>query len=319
MKKYIFEILAGACSVLALQSCQKDLQDELNDGKWNHERQVIDITFENQVGKATIETVDAVSGDIDIAINVNAVPDLSQIKLAALQLSYQATSDIKPGDALNFENPERSASITVTATTGETRKYTIRASEFSETLEGVYDVEDLWLYGGTGATYGGSAVMKFTAKSWCWNKTDGPAAENDNVLTFVMTGVTDDGNTYGTCVNDPGPDGKYSDFIYVGNNPEGNGNVDLNHFYRQIPVGESNWSRDYAAGTVTFTDKNGRKTTGAFVDAGTEDLGDGKSFTVENNAFSFVLSGTDDWTNIYSDYDKFVKKPRKYWVTVKKR
>lgn len=48
MKKYIFEILAGACSVLALQSCQKDLQDELNDGKWNHERQVIDITFENQ-------------------------------------------------------------------------------------------------------------------------------------------------------------------------------------------------------------------------------------------------------------------------------
>ena len=82
----------------------------------------------------------------------------------------------------------------------------------------------------------------------------------------------------------------------------------MKKFYRQIPEGESTWVRDYAANTITFTDKEGRKTTGSLVAAGTEDTGNGLSMTIERNAFAFNLSGTDDWTNIYSDYDKFVKK-----------
>ena len=95
--------------------------------------------------------------------------------------------------------------------------------------------------------------------------------------------------------------------------------IDLKKFYRQIPEGESTWVRDYAANTITFTDKEGRKTTGSLVAAGTEDLGNGLSMTIDRNAFAFNLSGTDDWTNIYSDYDKFVKKVRRYWISVSKR
>ncbi len=33
----------------------------------------------------------------------------------------------------------------------------------------------------------------------------------------------------------------------------------------------------------------------------------------------FVFPDLDDWTNIYSDYDKFVKKVRRYWISVSKR
>lgn len=91
-----------ACIVLTQQACVKDLQDDINDGGWNHERTILDIQFENQMGTALIETVDAATGDINLAINVDAVPDLSNIRLKKLQLSYQAEASLEVGDALNF-------------------------------------------------------------------------------------------------------------------------------------------------------------------------------------------------------------------------
>lgn len=319
MKHKIIKILAIFCVAVCTQSCVKDLQEEINEGKWNHERQVVDIKFENQVGLATIEAVDNISGNIDIAINVDAVPDLSNIRLLSLQLSYQAESSIKVGESLNFENADRSAKIIVTAKTGESREYTIRVSEFKEEITGQWTIQSLTVWGGTGPEYGGGAVMPLTDKPWCWNEGTGPDAELDNTLTFTLDGVTDDGNTYGKCVNDAGADGKYFDAIYVGNNPETGENVDVKHFYRQVPEGESIWKRDYSAGTISFTDASGNVTTGSFAGAGTEDLGWDKTFTVTDNALAFSLNGTDDWTNIYQDYDKFVKKARKFWVSMKKK
>lgn len=319
MKSIILKIFTLGCLVTVAQSCVKDLQDDINEGNWNHERQIVDIKFENQVGIATIESTDAASGIIDIAINVDAVPDLSNIKLALLQLSYQARSSLKVGEALNFENADRIAKMTVTAMTGETREYTIRVSEFKEEIVGRWTVQALTIWGGTGPEYGGGAVMALADKPWCWNEGTGPVAECDNTLSFTLEGVTDDGNTFGKCVNDAGADGKYFDAVYVGNNPETGEIVDVSHFYRQVPEGESSWRRDYSAGTITFTDAEGKVTTGSFVGAGTEDLGWGKSFTVTDHALAFSLNGTDDWTNIYQDYDKFVKKARKFWVTIKKQ
>ncbi len=315
----IYKILALACAAAGFQSCEKDLQDEINDGKWNHERQVIDIKFENQIGVAEIEAVDATTGLIELSINVNAVPDLSNIKITNLQLSYQANSSVGIGDVLNFENPERTATLSVNSATGEYRDYTIHVSEFTESVEGKWAIQSLKIYGGTGPEYGGGAVMAFTDKPWCWKENEGPACEIDNVLTFTMTGVSDNGNTNGICINEASADGKYADFTYIGNNPENPGQaVNLDHFYRQIPIGESKWERDYAENTITFTDKDGNVTVGRLENAGTEDLGYDKSFTITDNAFTFTLNGTDDWTNIYQDYDKFVKKPRKYWISVKK-
>jgi hypothetical protein len=222
------------------------------------------------------------------------------------------------GDALDFSNGQ--ASFTVTSTLGETRTYTIHVSEFTESLLGTYQVNALTVYGGTGPEWGGGAVMQLADKPWCWSDTYGPDAECDNTLTFTLTGVTEDGSTTGTCINNAGDDGKYADFIFQGsmNKEEEGVDIDLKKFYRQIPEGESTWIRNYSEGTVTFISKDGRTTVGQFVEAGTIDVGYDKSFTVDNQAFQFSLNGTDDWTNIYSDYDKFVKKPRILWVSVTK-
>lgn len=320
----IVKYILIAFVAFAQQSCVKDPQSDLNDGGWNHERSIVDIKFENQVGKAVIENTDSSTGEITLAINVAAVPDLSNIKLSKLQTSYQAISSLAVGESLNFENDTKTASLTVTATTGETREYTIHVTEFIESLVGTWDINKLVLYGGTGPEWGGGAVLELANKSWCWSGTYGPQVECDNSLTFTMTEITDDGNTKGTCVNDAGADGKYADFIYVGENKENPGEtIDLKKFYRQIPEGESTWERNYSAKTITFTDANGKKTVGSLENAGEEVLfkNDEREikYTIENNAFAFNLNGTDCWDFPFTDYDKFAKKARRYWICVTKR
>nr|WP_315142084.1 hypothetical protein [uncultured Flavobacterium sp.] len=312
MKKIIYALLA--VMVITQSGCQKDPLEDIVEGNWNNERNILSIKFENQVGNAEVVRIDNETGIINLAINVDAVPNLSNIVLKEMVLSYGAKATVKEGESVNFENAENSAVITVTSPTGKTRDYKVVASSFRESLVGTYDIDNLVIYGGTGPEYGGGAVLALTSKPWIWPANDGPEKELDNTLVFKMTGITEAGNTYGTVTNNAGTDGKYANFLYVGT-PQ----TDVNNFYRKIPVGEGTWSRDYTAGTVTFTFADGTTSTGTFEGAGTEALGNGKTKTIANNAFAFNLNGTDAWDKIYSDYDKFVKKPRRYWIEVTKQ
>ncbi len=317
MKFYQYILIA--ITVFGIQSCVKDPLEEITKGGWNHERTVINLMFENQVGKAIIENTDATTGVITLAINVSVIPDLTNVKLTQLELSFQAKSTLEIGQTMNFQNDTKSGMITITSETGQKRDYSIHVTEFSETILGVWDIKALTVFGGTGPEYGGGAVLQLGDKPLSWSSIYGPNTELDNTLTFTLDSISETGNTYGKVMNNSGVDGKCADFIFSGDNPENPlKTVDVTKFYRQIPKGTGHWMRDYAKGTVVFTDSIGKITTGTLINAGTEDLGNSLKMIVTDNAFAFVLSGTDDWTNIYKDYDKFVKKPRKYWISVKK-
>ncbi|MCM4157799.1 hypothetical protein [Gramella sp. AN32] len=307
--KFLILILIGIISY----SCQDDPWEDIESGDWNNERSIISIKFQNQVGQPVIERINEETGQIELSINGDAVEDLSSINLTELVLSYGATSNIKEGESLNFENSDNTAVLTVTSQNGKKRDYTIKVNSFSETILGRYEIDKLVLYGGTGPEYGGGAVLDLTSKPWIWPETQGPQAELDNYLVFELGGITAEGNTYGTVTNYAGPDETYADFQFV-LDPV----TDVNNFYRKIPKGEAEWMRDYNTGTITFTFTDGRTTTGTIESAGTVDLGNGLSKTIENMAFVFNLNGTDDWDNIYSDFDKFVKRPRRYWIEVTK-
>lgn len=263
-----------------------------------------------QVGPAVVNQD---SSKVYVQVLMEPNTDLSKVA-PVIQASYRSQVSPASGQVVNFAANNNKYSYTITSEAGSTRKWTIQLVPFTESLPGTYKVTGLVLYGGTGPEYGGAAVLNLTDKSWVWPATGGPAAELDNTLTFVMTGVTASGHTYGTVTNNAGPDGLYADFKYV-LNPA----TDVNKFYRKIPKGEGKWERDYTAKTITFTFADGSTTTGTFDSPGTIDLGNGKSKTITDNAFDFTLNGTDDWGNIYSDYDKFVKKPRRFWVEVKKQ
>ncbi|MEQ6118395.1 hypothetical protein [Reichenbachiella sp. MALMAid0571] len=310
MKKIIYILAITLIQV----GCVTDPLKEINEGKWNHEKTVLDIGFEFQIGQGDIVVLDDKTGAIELKVAVGLVPDLSKTEMKSLQLPFGAKSSISVGETLDFDNATNSASIMVTSATGQSREYTITMIPFIETLEGSYEIDDLVVYGGTGPEYGGASVIPMMNKSWLWSDSDGPGKELDNSLTFTFEGLTEEGNTFGTVTNDAGDDGKYADFIYT-RDPV----TDVNNFYRAIPKGESKWLRDYQQGKIIFTFSDGSTHLAELIGAGTEDMGNGKSKTTENQALVFNLSGQDDWNKIYSDYDKFVKRPRRYWIDITKQ
>jgi len=294
--------------------CQVDPQEDIADSDWNKDRNVLQIKFNNQIGDAKIVRIDDASGSIDITVNQSGNLDMSNIKVETMILSYGASSSVAAGQGMDFNNASNTNVLTVTSQTGQVRKYTVKVNPFKESILGIYDIDDLVLYGGTGPEYGGSAVLPLASKPWIWPASDGPTAELDNTLEFTLEGITQDGNTYGAVINNSGADGKYANFLYIGS-PQ----TDVNKFYRKIPKGTAKWARNYTANTITFTFADGSTAVGTLKSAGAVDLGNGKSKTIVNQSLEFVLNGVDDYVNIYSDYDKFVKNPRRFWIDVTKK
>lgn len=313
--------LLCALVLLGFASCKDDPWDDVADGRWNHDRTIVGIKFEGQTGTSTITNIDATTGEVEFQLAVDLVPDMSKVKVEQLTLSYEAEGSVTVGDAVDFTKPD--PTIVVTAASGETRAYLLKMERFEESLVGYYAISASWVYGGTGPSYGGAALMAPEKKSWCWDENGyGPAAEYDDYLEFRLDEIGADGNTRGTCVHYGGVDKKHWNCMYEADqNKEGTTAVDLHRFYRQIPVGTSKWERNYSNNTLTFTDANGKKTSGVFIEsAGSYDVGDGKAVEVEDHAFRFTLKGQDCWTSgiIYTDYDKFVKNPRVYFVLAAK-
>lgn len=288
-------------------SCQKDP----GAGIKSHERAIETFSLGGGLVQIGPAVVDRDSSTVTVKVLMQNGTDLSKVN-PTIVTSYKSTISPASGVQVDFADHDDKTTYVVTAETGEKRTWTVVLEPFSEPLLGTFAIQDLTVYGGTGPEYGGGSVFDLASKN-VWGA-DGPAAEEDNTLTFTYTGVTADGNTYGKVVNDAGPDGKYADFIFT-QNPE----TDVNHFYRVIPEGSATWTHDYTNNTVIFTFTDGSTTTCTFNQAGTVNLGNGLSKTVADNAFTFTLNGADDWNHIYSDYDKIVQHPRMLWIDVKKK
>ena len=218
---------------------------------------------------------------------------------------------------------------------------------FEETLVGAYKVTYLWVYGGTGPEYGGASFVDMHNKTNWFDKTTGHGikAELDNYLEFALTEVAP-GYTQsaGTCVNWAGVDGKNWDTWFYDNYNPADGTYynqeapkDAADFYRQIPIGESTWVRDYTVypNTVTFTDKEGRVTVVELFDSEYTFVPGYKDKNAASNTRVFprnynnvqcdltfhkkITSGTkDNWTYAGKEIDKICYRPRDYFIDVDK-
>ncbi|MGJ1193178.1 hypothetical protein [Sphingobacterium multivorum] len=309
LKTYKAGFAAYLILVFTIFGCKKDPYKGVESNEKSIENFSMGTGF-TQIGAAV---VDRAAGTVKVKVLVEDNTDFSKVK-PVIQQSYRATVSPASGSEVNFLAGNYKYNYTVTAETGESREWEVIVEPFTETILGTYDITGLVLYGGTGPEYGGGAVLSLTSKPWIWPVSDGPQVELDNSITFKLTGVTPTGKTTGTFVNDAGADGKYANFIYT---PDPK--TDVNKFYRKIPKGEGKWERDYTNDILTLIAADGSSVNCSFLGPGTEDLGNKQTKTIVNNAFAFSLNGNDDWSAIYTDYDKFVKKPRRYWVEVKKR
>ena len=213
-----------------------------------------------------------------------------------------------------------------------------------ETLNGAYKIKKFWVYGGTGPEYGGAGWVDLHNKTWWFDQTTGHGikAELDNYVEFNCIGYTDKNTkAHGTCTHWAGADGKYWDTWFYNNKKSDGSDMnpdaprDASSFYRQIPIGESTWVRDYTTGLVTFTDASGRKTSLQVHDPGyTFTPGYNDSNAVNNKrtfprnvdgehddlTFHATVTGVDNWTDgiIYKEIDKIFYNPRDFFIDMDK-
>jgi hypothetical protein len=298
-----------ATMLFAITSCVKDPYDDVITNERAIEAVALGGDFV-QVGPAV---VDRVAGHVSVQVLIEDGTDLKKVA-PILRTSYKASVSPASGEVIDFASNDNKHTYTITAESGKKREWVVELVPFTETLPGTYKITGQVLYGGTGPEWGGGAVMDLTSKHSVWPETDGPAAELDNTLVFEFSGVTPEGHTHGTITNSPGEDGLYADYQFV-QIPA----TDVNHFYRKIPKGEGTWLRNYAAQTISLTFADGSTVTGSFIGAQNISLGNNLSKTVTNHALDFTLNGTDDWVNFNTDYDKIVKRPRRFWIDLEKQ
>jgi len=295
-------------TTIMFSACQKDPYDDVV----SNERSIEAVTLGDGLAQIGPAVVDRQAGTVAVKVLIQAGTNLSAVS-PQIQTSYK--SEIKPlsGEKVNFAANNNKYKYTITSESGESREWTVELIPFTETLLGTYTIQKQVVYGGTGPEYGGGEVIDFSAKPWLWSATTGPSLELDNRITFEFQGVTAEGKTYGKVTNSAGADGKYANYVFIGN-PQ----TDVNNFYRKIPIGEGKWERDYTTNIVKFISSTGIVSVATFRGAGSLSLGNNNNKTITDSSFDFPLEGVDDYSKIYSDYDKVVRKPRRFWVDVKK-
>ena len=304
--------------------------------------------FYSVEGNKEAYEVEAAGGNVEFKVATNTA---FEVKADAEWITYVETKAIEEktltfavaaneGEAREAAVELASGDIVLSFTVAQAGGY-VPAPE--ESLVGAYKIQKFWVYGGTGPAYGGAGWVDLHNKTWWFDETTGHGikAELDNYLEFTLTEFNADGTqSTGKCVNWAGANGKNWDTWFYNNkksdgterNPEAP--KDGSNFYRQIPIGESTWVRDYTVtpNTVTFTDAEGRKTVLELLEPGyeftTDKYGDSNAAANKRTfprtegddlTFHAKLTGWKEvWPARYSELDKVFDCPREFFIDVDK-
>ena len=208
-----------------------------------------------------------------------------------------------------------------------------------------YKVSKFWVYGGTGPDYGGAGWVDLHNKTWWFDEATGHGvkAELDNYLELAVTAI-EGTKVSGKCTNWAGKDGKNWDTWFY-NNKKSDGTErnpdapkDGANFYRQIPIGQSTWVRDYAVtpNTITFTAADGKTTVLEILEPGYEFVPGYNDKNAVSNTRTFprntgegdhddltvhakLTGGVDKWGSIiYTEIDKVFWHPRDFFIDLDK-
>ncbi len=234
MNKFKYFPLVAA--MLLLFSCQKDPLEDIESGDWNHERNVLSINVQNQIGPAAI-TRNESTQKITVYVDPDGL-DYAAVKINSLILSYKATADVEEGGTLNFDNPEYKSQITVTSQTGRSLTWDIILEPYEWFYVNEWKIKEQRIF-----------VSQEWGSAWDEDITGviaDAAKEMDNTIEIIKDGIRD-GRPYGRIINGSGEDGEYGSFKL-------SEDVDLNPKLRHlIPIGESDWEINLDTNVMTIS------------------------------------------------------------------
>ena len=178
----------------------------------------------------------------------------------------------------------------------------------------VYQISNMWLWGGTGPEWNCTAVFDLFEKANLFNEQDGRGlnALKDNYLVF---------DSDGSFRNWAGEDARNWWFVLNGAyNLEGGVDLDLKEFYDVLPRSTATYTID-AESNVTFTLPDGTTRSAVLVPAGTYEMPGTtppKSISISTQALRFDIPGTRDiWDDtMYTDYWRIAGHPRMLFIEI---
>ncbi|WP_010421121.1 hypothetical protein [Anaerophaga thermohalophila] len=283
---------------LILFGCQKDPLEDIEDGSWNKERNIIDISFEGQIGDAEITRTEE-TAEVIFSFNMNAGIPLSDVKIKSLEISYGAEATVNTGESLNFDNENKTATIQVIPENGSPLEWTIKLDPFTELMSGSWDINDIRIIidvMGDHPEWGGyfeeGTISDYLPES---------AAEYDNTFTFTFDGVDENGNSYGSFTHSSGEDGQYGEFTH---NEWG---YDFNYKYRLMPKDGGTWLRNPSDNSLTFIDGEGNETYAQLIE-------DDPEYQIR-----FEFSVEIYWDNPWDWVAKMEQEAKYFWYAVEKQ
>jgi hypothetical protein len=294
---------------------------EVDSGDWNHDCNITEIKFENQIGLAKVNRSED-NASIEFSYNLDATGSL-KVPVISIIASVGATVNVKNGDVLDFDNPDRAAVITVKSHFGETVDWTVTMNPFTEPLSGTWKIASIYVYGGVDrGIYGGDAFVLLNAlTTTLFTGKNLPSNELDNTYTFTLTGFLSNGNPYGTIVNDAGQDGLFGGYVY--NN--GGELWNCERIYRKIPVAGGTWEHDIILNTYSIRNELGQviaSTTLKTSPFSYQLTSNSKTMDFPANTFVFDVSqqglNRGSWDAIYSNLDYIAWNPATLFISLEK-
>ena len=293
MKRYKFIFLA--LTLVTLFGCQKDPLSEIKDGGWNKERNIIGISFDGQIGQTTIARDGA-----DASINfLDYADDFSNIVINSLEISYGASASVKIGDKLNFNNAEKTATITVTPANGAPLVWKIVAGSYVNPYKGTWRIQTFRMKWDDWNGWGLSGEANVA------DKISSAANGMDDILTFGGIDGIDktSGAFYGAYERGSGTDGSFATYT----SPLGN---DWSNLLGQLPNGKGKY---YI---------NADNTIFIIIDGNTKKYNSKGSTATDGATMTYSLNTSQIWTIDWNDYystENQLKMVYLLWYVLKKQ
>jgi hypothetical protein len=235
IKKYYY-IMMMAVTLLAA-SCANDEDFHLKDIESN-ERSILDVRVPDQVGPAVITRT---ASETKVTVYVKPGTNLSAVA-PNIQVSFKAKISPPSGETFNFSSGSKV--YAVTSETGLTREWNVEVLEYDFDMYGIWNLSKVEFFYDVSEEYGSDDWKDTKLLEW---PLPGAADGNDDVLEFILDGVTPEGNLYGTFIHSPGDDGKFPTFNWNGNTP-----TNFDYKFKRLPEGTGTWLRNLTDNTITF-------------------------------------------------------------------